>query len=203
MVDNLTWNKHEITRVDHESQNGHRGFCIWFTGLSGAGKSTLANAIHQRLHQERIHSYLLDGDNIRHGLNGDLGFSTEDRKENVRRVAEVAGLFVDAGIVAISALISPFERDRQLARNVFEAGDFVEVFVDCPIEVCMERDPKGLYKKAEAGLIREFTGISSPYESPKSPEVIVNTDELTIDECIELIITYIKPRLSLNEDIIS
>ena len=195
MTKNPTWQNFKITRVDHESQNGHRSLCLWFTGLSGAGKSTLANAIQQRLHQEGIHTYLLDGDNIRHGLNGDLGFSTEDRRENVRRVAEVSRLFVDAGIVAISALISPFEQDRQMARNVFEAGDFVEVFVDCPIEVCMERDPKGLYKKAEAGLIREFTGISSPYESPKSPELIVNTAEFTIDECVDQIVTYIKPRL--------
>ncbi len=199
MTQDITWQHHKITRIEHESRKTHRSFCVWFTGLSGAGKSTLANGVQQKLHGNGIHTYLLDGDNVRHGLNGDLGFSSEDRKENVRRVAEVAGLFVDAGIVVISALISPFERDRQMARNVFGAGDFVEVFVDCPIEICIERDPKGLYKKAEAGMIREFTGISSPYESPKSPELRVNTAEFTIEECVEQIMLYLKLWLSLSE----
>ena len=199
MTQNISWQNHKITRVENEMLNSHRSFCLWFTGLSGAGKSTLANVVQQRLHHVGIHTYLMDGDNVRHGLNGDLGFSSEDRKENVRRVAEVAGLFVDAGIVVISALISPFERDRQMARNVFGAGDFVEVFVDCPIEICIERDPKGLYKKAEAGMIREFTGISSPYESPKSPELRVNTAEFTIEECVEQIMLYLKLWLSLSE----
>ena len=141
----------------------------------------------------------MDGDNVRHGLNGDLGFSPTDRTENVRRVAEVAGLFVDAGVVAIAALISPFEKDRQMARNVFQAGDFVEVYVDCTIDECMQRDPKGLYKKAQQGLITEFTGISSPYEAPKAAELVVNTRDYPVDECVEKIMTYLTAKLDRAE----
>ena len=185
----------EMTRHQLENLNGHRSLCLWFTGLSGAGKSTLANALQQRLHALQIHTYLLDGDQLRQGLNRDLGFNSQDRKENVRRTAEVAKLFMHAGYVAISALISPFEHDRSMARGLFNTGDFIEIFVDCPIETCIERDPKGLYKKAQSKMIPEFTGISSPYEEPKNPEIIVNTAQWTVDECVQHILNYVILRL--------
>ncbi len=188
----------KITRTKQERLKRHRSFCLWFTGLSGAGKSTLANAIQQELYRMNWHTYLLDGDNMRHGLNGDLGFSAKDRKENVRRVAEVANLFVDAGVIAITALISPFEGDRNMARACFAHGDFIEVFVDCPIETCMARDPKGLYEKAQAGLIADFTGISSPYETPRNPEIVVNTAESSIKECIQYIMEYLWDSMHLE-----
>lgn len=198
MSSDIVWQASKITRKEQERLKEHRSFCLWFTGLSGAGKSTLANAIQQEVHKLGMHTYLLDGDNVRHGLNGDLGFSAKDRKENVRRVAEVANLFVDAGIVVITALISPFEEDRNMARACFAPGDFVEVFVDCPLETCMARDPKGLYKKAQAGLITEFTGISSPYEMPQNPEIVVNTAGLSIEECVEKIIEYLRDHMDLR-----
>lgn len=199
MTEGVVWYNQKVTRTEHEGLKKHRSLCLWFTGLSGAGKSTLANAVQQKLHGTGIHTYMLDGDNVRHGLNGDLGFSPEDRKENVRRVAQVAGLFVDAGVVAITALISPFEEDRQMARDVFKDGDFIEVFVDCPIDTCIERDPKGLYKKAVAGIIPEFTGISSPYESPKNPELTIHTAELTVEESVDQVLSYLEQRLALDE----
>ena len=185
------WQTMKITRAEQEQLKGHRSFCLWLTGLSGAGKSTLANAIQQELHRKNWHTYLLDGDNVRHGLNGDLGFSAKDRKENVRRVAEVANLLVDAGVIAITSLISPFEEDRKMARECFVSGDFIEVFVDCPIETCIARDPKGLYEKAQAGLIADFTGISSPYEEPLNPEIVVNTAEESIRESVQHILGYL------------
>jgi adenylyl-sulfate kinase len=177
--------------------NGHRGLCIWFTGLSGSGKSTLANAVEQSLYQMGVHTYLLDGDNVRHGLNGDLGFSDEDRKENVRRVAHVANLFVDAGVVAITALISPFHADREKARKIFAPGSFIEVYVECPLEECARRDPKGLYEKAKSGQIRDFTGISSPYEPPGDAEVTVNTATMSIETCVQYILNEVKTRLQI------
>jgi adenylylsulfate kinase len=193
----IKWQNTKITRSNHEELQGYRSICIWFTGLSGAGKSTIANAVQQRLFQRKIRTYLLDGDNVRHGLNGDLGFSKEDRQENVRRVAEVAHLFVEAGVTAIAALISPFERDRQMARSIFEQEDFVEIFVNCPIDICIERDPKGLYKKAQVGIIRDFTGISSPYDPPESPELIINTSQYSIDECVDQVMRYLHAKLGL------
>ena len=199
MERHLTWQKSRVHRSNRERRNGHRSLCLWFTGYSGSGKSTLATAIEQKLFSQGIQAYLIDGDNVRHGLNGDLGFSPEDRQENVRRVAHVASLFVDAGVVAITALISPFEQDRLMARGVFAPGDFIEVFVDCPIDTCIERDPKGLYKKALAGTIPEFTGISSPYERPRNPEIIVNTARHSVDDCVEQILTYLQDKLVTHE----
>ncbi len=199
-MSDIVWQETKITRAEHERLKGHRSFCLWFTGLSGAGKSTLANAVQQELHQLHSHTYLLDGDNMRHGLNGDLGFSAKDRKENVRRVAEVSNLFVDAGVIAITALISPFEEDRNMARACFATGDFVEVFVDCPLPTCMARDPKGLYGKAQAGLIANFTGISSPYEAPRHPEIVVNTAESSIEECVQHIMAYLSDQIRLEVD---
>jgi adenylyl-sulfate kinase len=167
---------------------------IWFTGLSGAGKSTLANALDLRLSQEARHTYLLDGDNVRHGLNRDLGFSDADRIENIRRIGEVGKLFVDAGLIALSAFISPFRSDRQMVRSLFPAGEFIEVFVSTPIGVCEERDPKGLYKKARAGVIKNFTGIDSAYEAPSDPELELNTGEYSVDECVDQIYQYLKEK---------
>ncbi len=195
MSSHLGWHPSEIARLDHELLNGHRGLCLWFTGLSGSGKSTLANAVEQRLYRMGIHTYLLDGDNVRHGLNVDLGFSKPDREENVRRVGHVANLFVDAGFVVITALISPFRVSREKLRDVFSHNSFVEVYVDCPLEVCLNRDSKGLYAKAKVGEIREFTGISSPYEPPLNPEIGVNSAIMSIDTCTEHILNFVRQRL--------
>lgn len=194
-MSDIVWHQRKIKREDHERLKGQRGLCVWFTGLSGAGKSTIANALEVRLHQEGIHTYLMDGDNLRHGLNRDLGFDEASREENVRRVAHVAQLLVDAGVIAIAALISPFERDRKLARSIFDDASFIEVFVDCPIDVCIERDPKGLYAKAKSGMIKEFTGVSSPYEEPLSSEITVNTSEMSVGDCVERILDTIRPYL--------
>jgi adenylylsulfate kinase len=181
-----------ITREDRESLNGHPSYVLWFTGLSGAGKSTLAQALELKLHRAGVRTYILDGDVLRTGLNADLGFSPEDRRENIRRVGYAAKLLADAGVVVVVALISPFREDRDLVRKLFLPGDFIEVFVDCPIEVCEERDPKGLYQKALAGLIPEFTGISSPYEPPDHPEIHIRTDRQSLDEGIAQITGYLE-----------
>ena len=168
----------EISVSDRRKLNGHSSFVIWMTGLSGAGKSTLANEIEKILHKKGAHTYILDGDNLRGGLNRDLGFSDLDRSENIRRVGEVAKLMVDSGTIVISAFISPFETERQTTRNLFKTGEFIEVFIDTPLEICEKRDVKGLYKKARAGEITDFTGIDSPYERPSAPEITVSTDKL-------------------------
>lgn len=180
-----------ITREDREKLKGHRSFILWFTGLSGSGKSTLAHRVEEKLFEMGIHTYVLDGDNIRSGLNRDLGFSEEDRRENIRRIGEVAKLFVDAGIVVLTAFISPYRRDRAFVRNLVEEGDFIEVYVKCPIDVCEKRDPKGLYKKAKAGVIKNFTGIDAPYEEPLNPELVVETDKQSIEECVNTIIDFL------------
>ncbi|MGO4547743.1 adenylyl-sulfate kinase [Paenibacillus sp. 2TAB23] len=184
---NVTWQQSTISLDNHASLKGHRGGVIWLTGLSGSGKSTLASELGKRLFSHHIHTFILDGDNLRHGLNSDLGFSQTDRKENIRRLGEVAKLFVDAGLVVIVAAISPFRIDRDQARSLFPADRFFEVFLSCSLRVCEQRDPKGLYKKARADEITDFTGITSPYEKPIDPEVIVKTDELTIDETVDTI----------------
>ena len=168
-----------------------KGCVIWFTGLSGSGKSTLALEVESKLHQRGHLTYVLDGDNIRHGLNKNLGFSPEDREENIRRIGEVAKLFADAGVIAMTAFISPYRTDRDNARDLLDEGRFVEVFVDCPLEVCEARDTKGLYQKARAGEIKEFTGISAPYEEPSQPELTVNTDDQNLEECTEQVIALL------------
>ena len=184
----ITWHEATVTAEDRETLLNQKGCVIWFTGLSGSGKSTLANAVEQVLHQQQHHTYVLDGDNVRHGLNKNLGFSPEDREENIRRIGEVAKLFADAGTIVMTAFISPYRGDRDQARALIAEDRFVEVFVDCPLDVCEERDTKGLYKKARAGEIKEFTGISAPYESPLNPEVTVNTSALSIEECAQAVV---------------
>jgi bifunctional enzyme CysN/CysC len=168
---NVTWAHSDVTKAERAQIKGQKPCCLWFTGLSGAGKSTLASCVERELHSMGRHTFILDGDNVRHGLNSDLGFSNADRVENIRRAAHAARLMVDAGLLVLVAFISPFKADRQLARALFQPGEFAEVFIDTPLEVCEQRDPKGLYQKARKGLIPHFTGISSPYEEPENPEI--------------------------------
>ncbi|WP_434086911.1 adenylyl-sulfate kinase [Shewanella spartinae] len=187
----VQWHQASVIHAEREQANGHKGAVLWFTGLSGSGKSTVANAVDRLLHDRGCHTYVLDGDNVRHGLNGDLGFSDEDRVENIRRIGEVAKLFVDAGTLVSTAFISPFSADRQLVRDLLSAHQFIEVFIDTPLEVCEQRDPKGLYKKARAGEIKHFTGIDSAYEAPVSPEVHVKTAEQSVQQCAEQVVDYL------------
>ncbi len=179
---------HDIDKHDRRELNDHSSYIVWFTGLSGSGKSTLASAVERRLYEEGHHTYILDGDNVRSGLNQDLNFSPEDRQENIRRIGEVAKLFVEAGVIVLTAFISPYREDRQFVRNLVEEGEFVEVFVNCPLEICEERDVKGLYQKAREGEIDNFTGIDAPFEAPKEPEVEVNTDEMNVNESVEKVL---------------
>jgi bifunctional enzyme CysN/CysC len=194
---NIFWTEGKITARQRAMRSGHRGAVIWLTGLSGAGKSTIAQALERELFHRAMHTYVLDGDNIRHGLNSNLGFSPEDREENIRRVSEVAKLMADAGAVVITAFISPYRMDRRRAREIALEGnaEFIEVFVEAPLEVCETRDPKSLYKKARAGEIRDFTGIGAPYEAPEDPEIVVHTDEQTVDESVATILEQLLPRL--------
>ena len=172
--------------------NGHRGCTVWLTGLSGSGKSTIAVELEKRLLERGVRTYILDGDNVRHGLNKNLGFSPEDRTENIRRIGEVAKLFTDAGLVALTAFISPYRADRDQVRAIMQPGDFIEVFVDCPVEVCEQRDVKGLYKKARAGEIKEFTGISAPYEAPSKPELVIETSGQSVEKSALQILAYLE-----------
>lgn len=188
----IFWHKENIKREDREMLNGHKGVTLWFTGLSGAGKSTIANAVEEKLYKLRCRTMLLDGDNIRFGLNKDLGFTPEGRKENIRRIAEVAKLFTTAGIINITAFISPYRSDRLMAREVQLKGDFIEIYVKCPIEVCEKRDVKGLYKKARRGELKDFTGVDAPYEEPENPEIVVETDKETIETIVDKIVVYLK-----------
>lgn len=188
---NIFWHQGMITRSDRERLNDHRGFTIWFTGLSASGKSTLAVATEEAMYERGYHTYILDGDNVRHGLNKNLGFSPEDRTENIRRIGEVASLLRDCGIINLVAFISPYRIDRQAARKLSNDGTFIEAFIDCPVEICEQRDPKGAYKKAREGIIKEFTGISAPYEAPENPEIHLRTDEMSEEECVQLIISYL------------
>ena len=187
----LYWHEHSITVEERRNSYNYKSCVIWFTGLSAAGKSTLANALTARLHLLGVKSYVLDGDNIRHGLNKNLGFSPEDRKENIRRIGEVAKLFVDAGLIAMTAFISPYKEDRNDARKLLKEDEFIEVFVKCSLLECEKRDPKGIYKKARSGEIKEFTGISAPYEDPENPEIVLETDKTSLEECIETILNYL------------
>jgi adenylylsulfate kinase len=189
---NIVWHAHTVTREEREQQFRHRGCTIWLTGLSGSGKSTLANGLDAELVKRGIRSYVLDGDNVRHGLNKDLGFSPEDRTENIRRIGEVAKLFTDAGIINVTAFISPYREDRDRARSIQKEGDFLEVYVKASVEACEGRDTKGLYAKARAGQIKEFTGISAPYEEPAKPEVIVDTESQGVEESLAVIVEYLQ-----------
>jgi adenylylsulfate kinase len=205
---NVTWHEHQVTRERREALHGHRGCVIWFTGLSGSGKSTIANTLDHRLHGLGLHSAVLDGDNVRHGLNAGpgmlrdthgpdfagrfgLGFSAIDREENIRRIGAVAQLFCEAGLIALTAFISPYRIDRDRIRGTLRPGEFIEIFVDTPIEICEQRDPKGLYKKARAGELKGFTGIDDPYEAPQAPELVLAGGEQTPDQLAEIIIDHL------------
>ncbi|MGG0590128.1 adenylyl-sulfate kinase [Priestia megaterium] len=191
---NITWHDAGITKEERREQNNHHSFVLWFTGLSGSGKSTVANAVAKALFDKNIRNYVLDGDNVRFGLNKNLGFSAEDRTENIRRIGEVSKLFVDSGQVVLTAFISPFQEDRAQVRETLEGNEFLEVYVECPLEECEKRDPKGLYKKARSGEIRDFTGIDSPYESPANPELTINTSTQSVEECVQTVIEYLANR---------
>lgn len=198
MKKDIVWHNHGVTKAQREAQNQHKTAIIWFTGLSGSGKSTVADALEQSLHQRGVKTYLLDGDNVRHGLCKDLGFSDADRHENIRRVGEVAKLMCDAGQITLSAFISPHHSERQAVRELVEDGDFIEVFVDTPFDVCAQRDPKGLYAKALRGEIKNFTGIDSEYQTPENPEVHLKTDELSVSQSVDKITQYL-----INQGIIN
>jgi adenylylsulfate kinase len=195
----VVWHHATITREHRETLNNHKSVIIWFTGLSGAGKSTLAHAVEERLHHLQCRTFVLDGDNVRHGLCGDLGFSEEDRKENIRRIGNVAKLFLEAGIIVLTAFISPFRSDRRLVRNMVHHGEFLEIFCNASIDVCEQRDVKGLYQKARKGEIKNFTGISSPYESPTNPELVLDTGTLPLSECVDQVINLLISRAVVSE----
>ena len=197
---NVVWHHATVTRARRETQNGHRGVILWFTGLSGAGKSTLAHAVEEELHRRGCRTFVLDGDNVRHGLCGDLGFSNEDRIENIRRIGEIAKLFMEAGVIVLTAFISPFRADRERVRGMVEHGDFIEIYCDSSLEVCESRDVKSMYKKARAGQIAEFTGISSPYEAPENPELVVETGVQELDVCVRQVIDEMSVRGILQPD---
>lgn len=184
----VLWHQASITRENRAALNGHKSVVLWFTGLSGAGKSTIAHAVEEKLYHMGCRTFVFDGDNVRHGLCADLGFSPKDREENIRRVGEMAKLFNEAGVIAITAFISPFRADRHRARELVAEGDFIEVYCRCSLAVCEQRDVKGLYAKTRAGEIKEFTGISSPYEAPEQPELILDTDKLPLDECVNSVV---------------
>ena len=190
-TENLHFHEHRVPREEKEKRNQHKSRVIWFTGLSGSGKSTVANATEKVLHDMGLQTYILDGDNVRMGLNKDLGFSHKDRTENIRRIAEVANLFADSGSIILTAFISPYRDDRDNAREIIGNEDFIEVFVSADLSVCEERDPKGLYKKARAGEIKGFTGIDAPYEEPINPELVVETDKKDIEACAQIVIEYL------------
>jgi adenylylsulfate kinase len=209
VADNITWHQHTVTRADREKLNGHRGRVIWFTGLSASGKSTVGNLVEQKLYERGVRSFLLDGDNVRHGLNASpetleerhgkefarrfgLGFTAEDREENIRRIGAVANLFCEAGIVVLTAFISPYRRDRDAVRATLDDGDFLEIFVDTPVEICEQRDPKGLYKKARAGELKRFTGIDDPYEPPLQPELRVDGGQKDPEELADEVISHLE-----------
>ncbi len=192
--DNVVWHHATVTRERREKLNGHRSVILWFTGLSGSGKSSLAHAVEEQLYQAGCHTFVFDGDNVRHGICADLAFSAKDRAENIRRVGEMVKLFLEAGVIALTAFISPFGADRARVRALVPHGEFFEIFCDCPLEVCEERDAKGLYKRARAGEIKDFTGISSPYEIPQNPELIVNTGTLSLDVSVVKVIKFLQER---------
>ena len=190
----IVWHHATVTRQRREAQNGHKSAVLWFTGLSGSGKSTLAHAVEEKLHQMTCRTFVFDGDNVRHGLCSDLGFSEEDRIENIRRIGEMAKLFTEAGVIALTAFISPFRRDRERVRQLLSERDFIEIYCQASLAVCEDRDVKGLYQRARAGEIKNFTGVSSPYETPENPDLVVNTGEEPIEECIEKVLALLIER---------
>ena len=196
MQENIIPHDFSIGREERKALKKHNAFLLWFTGLSGSGKSTIANAVEKTLVEKGIHTYILDGDNVRKGLNSDLAFSPEDRKENIRRIAEVANLMMDAGLVVLGAFVSPYEKDRANIKQIVGVGQYVEIFVNTPIEVCENRDVKGLYTKARAGEISNFTGIDAPYEAPSHPDIEVDTTKVSVEEAVEMVIRHIENKLS-------
>ncbi|MGS0664368.1 adenylyl-sulfate kinase [Staphylococcus arlettae] len=188
---NITWHDSEVTKAQRQQRNRHKSAVIWFTGLSGSGKSTVSVALEKALFEQQVQTYRLDGDNIRHGLNNNLGFSPEDRTENIRRIGEVGKLMVDAGVLTTTAFISPYAADRNVVRDTLAQGEFIEVYTKCSLEGCESRDPKGLYKKARAGEIQAFTGINAPYEAPTNPEIEIDTEALSVDEAVAKIVAYL------------
>ncbi len=196
---NIVWHTPNVSKNDRSGQKQQKPCILWFTGLSGSGKSTVANALEQRLFELGHHTYLLDGDNVRHGLNKDLGFTDADRVENIRRIGEVAKLFVDAGLIVMTAFISPFTSDRDMVRSLVAEGEFLEVFVDTPLSVCEARDPKGLYKKARAGQIKNFTGLDSPYEPPLAPDLVLDTSALSLEKSVEAVLVLLRDNGYLKE----
>lgn len=197
---NIQWHNATVTRARRERLNDHHSTCLWFTGLSGAGKSTLAHALEEFLHSRGCRTYVFDGDNVRHGLCSDLAFSKEDRTENIRRIGEMAKLFVDAGVIAMTAFISPFRSDRRRVRQLLGNENFIEIYCKCPIEICEQRDVKGHYRRARAGDIKEFTGISSPYEEPENAELVIDTGALPLEECVDIIVQLLTKRGILPKD---
>ncbi len=195
----IVWHQHHIDKVARSAQKRQKPCILWFTGLSASGKSTTANAVEQKLFELGHHTYLLDGDNVRHGLNKDLGFTDSDRVENIRRIGEMAKLFTDAGLIVLSAFISPFRADRKMVRDLVGEGEFVEIHMSTPLSVCEQRDPKGLYKKARQGDIKNFTGIDSAYEAPESPEIILNTAECDVEACADKVIAYLKQNQIIHD----
>ncbi|MCA1024806.1 adenylyl-sulfate kinase [Cytobacillus sp. FSL W7-1323] len=191
----ITWSQSQVSKENRQKLHNHKSCMVWLTGLSGSGKSTIANIVQTKLYELNMSTYLLDGDNLRHGINKNLGFSSEDRKENIRRTAEIGKLFVDAGIVVLAALISPFEEDRKLARFLFTEDEFIEIYVECSLEECELRDPKGLYKKARLGEIKNFTGIDQIYEPPQSPDLVISTNSKSAEECANELVNYLIERL--------
>ncbi len=190
-ADNIVWHEHQVARERRAEQKQQKPVVLWFTGLSGSGKSTIANAVDELLNRNNNHTYLLDGDNIRMGLNKGLGFSEDDRVENIRRIGEVCKLFTDAGVIVLSAFVSPFAKDREQVRELQQPNEFIEIFIDTPLEICEQRDPKGLYKKAREGAIANFTGISSPYEQPRTPEIHIKTDKMSIEDAAQQVLDYL------------
>jgi adenylylsulfate kinase len=191
---NIVWHHATVTRARREALNNHKAVNLWFTGLSGSGKSTLAHAVEERLHKLGCRTFVFDGDNVRHGLCSDLGFSVEDRSENIRRIGEMVSLFLQAGVIALTAFISPLQRDREKVRNIVGADNFLEIYCTCPLEICEQRDVKGLYQKARAGLIANYTGISSPYEAPENPALLLDSGGTTLVECVEQVICLLKEK---------
>ena len=200
MKENIIPHDYQVSKTNRNNLNKHNSFLIWFTGLSGSGKSTIANVVEQELHKKGIKTYTLDGDNIRKGINGDLTFAPEDRTENIRRIAEIANLMVDSGLVVLAAFVSPYKKDRENIKNIVKDINFVEIFINTSIEECERRDVKGLYEKARKGEIKNMTGISAPYEAPENPDIQINTEEMTVKQAVNEIIRNITPKLQLRDE---
>ena len=198
MKENIIPHNYQIDKIDRNKLNGHQSFLIWFTGLSGSGKSTIANALETKLFEKKIRTYSLDGDNIRKGINKNLSFSPEDRTENIRRISEIANLFIDAGLVVLAAFVSPYRKDREDIQKIVGSNNFVEVYVNTSVEECEKRDVKGLYKKARLGEIKDFTGVNAPYEAPESPDIEIKTEQLTVEQSVTMIVDLINKKLKMK-----